>query len=211
LPTTPPSYIGKPTLTCTTSYFIPTETGHVEPGKRLLNWVWYFVVRDNSPEMASIFTDVNGKSHAYTVPHGLINPKLWADQIARYQPQMIAPLAEAVTSTARPFVTKVGEAQIRQASFFDSRLVVVGDAFTSLRSHMGMASEQAARHCWQMDRVWRGEITQQERDREAAMYAEKFLLLNRLIGLLGLGHVVDLLKTMWAILLLIVGRKITGA
>ena len=194
-----------------TSYLIPTETGQVEPGTRLLNWVWYFVVPDGSPEMASIFTDVNGTAHPNTVPQGLVNPKLWADQVARYQSQMIAPLAEVVSQTPRPFVTKVGEAQIRQASFFDDRLVLVGDAFTAFRSHMGMASEQAARHCWQMDRVWRGEITQKQRDLEATIYAEKFILLNRLIGLGGLGQIVAVVKNLWGLILLLIKLKLGRA
>lgn len=122
---------------------------------------------------------------------------------------MIAPLAEAVNKTPFPFVTKVAESQIQQASHFDNRVVVVGDAFTALRSHMGMASEQAARHCWQMDRVWRGEITQEQRDREATMYAEKFLLINRLIGLIGLGHYISVAKTLWALLFLSVRQRFT--
>ena len=50
--------------------------------------------------------------------------------------------------------------------------MLVGDAFTAFRSHMGMASEQAARYCWQIDRVWREEITQKQRDLEATVYAE---------------------------------------
>lgn len=193
------------------SYLIPTETGHVEPGKRLLNWVWYFVVPDGSPEMASIFTDVDGTLHPYTVPQGLVNPKLWADQVARYRSQMIAPLAEVVSKTPRPFVTKVGEAQVRQASFFDGRLVLVGDGFTAFRSHMGMASEQAARHCWQMDRVWRGEITQKQRDLEATIYAEKFILMNRLIGLGGLGQVVAVMGVMWGLMLLLIKHQLGRA
>lgn len=201
---------GKLTFT-QTSYLIPTETGHVEPGKRLLNWVWYFVVPDGSPEMASIFTDVNGTVQPNTVPQGLVNPKLWADQVARYQSQMIAPLAEVVSQTPRPFVTKVGEAQIRQASFFDDRLVLVGDAFTAFRSHMGMASEQAARHCWQMDRVWRGEITQKQRDLEATAYAEKFILMNRLIGLGGLGQIVAVMRNLWGLILLLIKLKLGRA
>lgn len=176
----------------------------MEPGKRLLNWVWYFVVPDGSPEMTSIFTDVNGTIHPNTVPRGLVDPKLWADQVSRYQSQMIAPLAEVVAKTPRPFVTKVGEAQVRQASFFDDRLVLVGDAFTAFRSHMGLASEQAARHCWQMDRVWRGEITQKERDREATFYADKLILMNRLIGLGGLGQMVNVVKVLWGLMLLFV-------
>ena len=144
-----------------TSYLISTETGQVEPGKCLLNWVWYFVVSDGSLEMFYIFTDVDGEVHPNTVPQGLVKPKLWVDQVARYQSQMIASLAELVSQTQRPFITKVGEAQARQASFLDDRLVLVGGAFTAFRSHMGMASELAARRCWQMDRVWRGEITQE--------------------------------------------------
>ena len=158
--------------------------------------------------MASIFTDVNGQVHPNTVPQGLVKPELWADQVARYRSQMIAPLAEVVSRTARPFITKVGEAQVRQASFFDDRLVLVGDAFTAFRSHMGMASEQAARHCWQMDRVWRGEITQQQRDREATIYAEKFILMNRLIGLSGLGQVVAVVKVLLDLMLLMIKHKL---
>ena len=145
------------------SYLIPSETGDVEPGKRLLNWLWYFVVPDNLPEMSSIFTDVSGTVHPNTVPRGLVNQRLWADQVAHYQSQMTAPLAEVVSKTPCPFITRVGEAQIRQASFFNDRLMLVGDAFTAFRSHMGLASEQAALHCWQMDRIWRGEILGIER------------------------------------------------
>ena len=78
----PPHNFCKLTLT-PISYLIPTETGDVEPGKRLLNWVWYFIVPDGSPEMASIFTNFNGKVHPNTVPQGLVNPKLWADQVSR--------------------------------------------------------------------------------------------------------------------------------
>lgn len=152
--------------------------------------------------MAAIFTDINGRCHPNTVPQGLVNPRLWADQVARYQSQMIAPLAEVITKSSCPFVTKVGDAQARQASFFDDRLVLVGDAFTAFRSHMGMASEQAARHCWQLDRVWRGEITQEQRDQEATMYAEKFVLMNRLIGLGGLGHVTAVIKVLWGLTML---------
>ncbi|OCK74287.1 hypothetical protein K432DRAFT_420380 [Lepidopterella palustris CBS 459.81] len=163
------------------------QTGHVELGKRLLNWVWCFVVPDGSPEMASIFTDVNGRVHPYTVPQGLVSPKLRADQVARYQSQMIAALTEVVFKTPRPFVTNVGDTQVRQASFFDDRLVL------------------------QIDRVWRGEITQKQRDQEATIYAEKFVLMNRLIGLRGLGDVAAVLRVLWGLILLLIKHKLSGA
>ncbi|OJJ97689.1 hypothetical protein ASPACDRAFT_45786 [Aspergillus aculeatus ATCC 16872] len=190
------------------SYFIPTEQGHVEPGKRLLNWVWYYFLPEGSPEMARIFTDIHGKVHPNTVPQGLVDPEVWRAQLAAHLPKMTAPLAEVVSLTPRVFVTKVGEAQCSTASFFEDRLVLVGDAFTGFRSHLGKASEQAAQHALQMDRVWRGEITQRERDREARFYAERLILLNRLIGFMGLGLWWTVLKTGVAYLWVVLGYKL---
>jgi hypothetical protein len=193
------------------SYIIPTESGRVEPGKRLINWVWYYAMPEGSPEMASVFTDVDGKVHPNTVAQGLLNPDVWAGQLARFLPQMTAPLAEVVTKTPRPFVTKVGEAQCSTASFYNGHVVLVGDAFTGFRSHLGMASEQAARHCLQMDKVWRGVMTQEERDQEAAFYAKRFLLLNRMVGLTGLGLVLTVLKTAVSYVWLMIKYKLGHA
>lgn len=160
--------------------------------------------------MDKTFTDVNGKLHASTIPQGLVKPDIWAAQKAQYMDQFISPLAEIVANTPKPFVTKVSEAECSTASFHDGRVVLVGDAFTAHRSHMGMASEQAARHCWQMDRVWRGEITQTQRDQEARLYAKKFLLINRMIGLSGMEWFLTLLRTglayMWLMLMQWIGH-----
>lgn len=178
------------------TYIIPSETGSVEPGRRLVNWVWYYPVPEGSVAMDTIFTDINGVLHNSTVPGDLLDPKVWSVQKRRYISDGTTPhLAEVVSQTRRPFVTKVGEVEASAASYFDGRLVLVGDAFATFRSHLGLASEQAARHCLQMDRVWSGEISQAARDREARLYAAKLLLLNRLMGFLGLGWWWSALKT----------------
>ncbi|KAH6637283.1 hypothetical protein F5144DRAFT_647380 [Chaetomium tenue] len=179
------------------SYIIPTEAGEVAPGDRLVNWVWYFRVADASPEMADIFTDINGKMHHSTVPQGLVKPDLWARQKAQYLEQMTPRLAELIDRTPRPFISKATDLDgtDHPASFFDGRLVLVGDAYTAFRPHVGMASEQAAHHCWQMDRVWREEITQEQRDREAALFGKRFLLLNRFVGLTGMELWFQVLRT----------------
>ncbi|RMZ78741.1 hypothetical protein DV737_g3763, partial [Chaetothyriales sp. CBS 132003] len=190
------------------SYFIPTETGHVERGKRLLNWAWYYMVPDGSSEMDAIFTDSSGKIFPTTVPRGLIRPEVWASQLARYQDMMIAPLREVITKSPRPFVTKVMEAEATRSSFCDNRVILVGDAFTAFRSHMGLASEQAARHCWQMDRVWKGEMTHKQRDHEAMLYAKGMILSNRIIGLTGLGQVWDVVRTLLAYAWFLIGAKL---
>lgn len=169
--------------------------------------------------MAAIFTDIHNKPHAHTVPQGLIQPDLWADQKAHFLPLMHRHLAEIISKTARPFVSKVvdrdctgpaisaatAENSRGQGSFFNGRLILVGDAYTAFRPHMGMASEQAARHCWQMDAVWRGEMMLAERDREAARYARRFVLLNRVIGLLGMGYWGQLVVTIVAFVGFLVG------
>ncbi|RMZ86734.1 hypothetical protein DV736_g6041, partial [Chaetothyriales sp. CBS 134916] len=190
------------------SYFIPTETGHVEQGKRLLNWAWYYMVPNGSPEMDAIFTDASGKIFPTTVPRGLIKPEVWASQVARYQDVMIPPLREVVTKSPRPFVTKVIEAEATRSSFCDNRVALVGDAFTAFRSHMGLSSEQAARHCWQMDRVWKGEMIHTQRDREAMLYAKGVILSNRIVGLTCLGRLWDVVKTVLAYAWLLIGARL---
>ena len=124
---------------------------------------------------------------------------------------MIAPLAEVVSQTPRSIVTKVSDAQVHQASFFDIRLVLLGNAFMAFRSHMDMVSEQAARHCLQMDRLWWQEITQKQRDLEAICYAEKFILMNMLIGLGGLGQIVAVVRVLWSLMLLVIKYKLGRA
>jgi 2-polyprenyl-6-methoxyphenol hydroxylase-like FAD-dependent oxidoreductase len=193
------------------SYIIPTESGQVEPGQRLLNWVWYYKVADGSTELEAIFTDKNGKIRPNTVPVGLVDPDLWASQKARYVDKMTGPLAEIVSRTPQPFVTKVREAECEASSFYDGHVVLVGDAFAAFRSHMGLASEQAARHCIQMGMLWKGEISQRERDQMATDYAKKYLLLNKIIGLGGLGMVLQVLKLASAYMWLLIGQSVRQA
>ena len=56
-----------------------------------------------------------------------------------------------------------------------------------------------------MDAVWRGEMTLAQRDREAARYAQQFVLLNRVIGLLGMGCWGQLALTLVAFVGFLVG------
>ena len=81
----------------------------------------------------------------------------------------------------------------------------------AFRPHMGMASTQAARHCLQMVRVWWQEITQKQRDLEATDYAEKFIPMNRLIGLGGLGQIVAVVRVLWSLILLVIKHKLGRA
>lgn len=45
------------------AYTIPGANGTVEPGRRLLNWVWYCNYEEESPEHVELMTDRDGKRH----------------------------------------------------------------------------------------------------------------------------------------------------
>ncbi|KAM7203431.1 FAD binding-containing protein [Naviculisporaceae sp. PSN 640] len=201
-------------------YVVPSSSGDLTRGKRLINWVWYSP-STHCHSRTEIFTDTNEALHRTTVPQGLLDQKVWASQLDKYQASMPDVLAEVVSKTLRPYVTKVADSIIRSPnvpvrasprpddleaqpmldtyespySAFDGRLVVIGDALSTFRPHMGMATEQSAFHVKQMERLFKGEITMAERDTEARLYAEKFRLMNRAVGFMGLRRFWKLTKT----------------
>ncbi|KAI1418546.1 FAD binding domain protein [Hypoxylon sp. FL1857] len=175
-------------------YVIPTEDGNMEPGKRLLNWVWYYNMADGSPDMAEIFTDVDGNYHRNTVPRGLVQPSVWDRVRTSVRPQMATPFAELLEKTKSPFVTKINDALCTEPSFYDGHVILVGDALTAFRPHIGLATEQAALHSLTLDKVDRGEKTHDTWIREIRIYARSMFLLNRLMGEFGTGSTFSFLK-----------------
>lgn len=212
-PSTTQTHTDEPVLH---SYIIPNTTGDSTRGKQLVNWVWY-CPSSLGTSRSTIFTDTNKALHRTTVPQGLPDPEIWTSQLEAHRDSMPDGLAEIVSKTPRPFVTKVAESFIScpvpvatpptpesrkllethqsPYSAFDGRLVLIGDALSTSRPHMGMATEQSALHVKQMERLFNGEITMAERDKEAHMYAEKSRLLNRAVGFMGLRDWRNLIKT----------------
>ncbi len=137
--------------------------------------------------MSSLFTDVDGNVHKNTIGGDLVHPEAWKRQLSTYISEMTPPVAELVSGTNNPFVTKVNDAMCQTPSFYDGRVVLVGDALAAARPHLAMASNQAAMHCQLLFKVWRGEITQKAWDREVMAYGKRVILLSRIIGLLGQG------------------------
>lgn len=150
--------------------------------------MWYQPLPSSSAEVPQIFTDIHGVTHGNTVQQGLIRPEMWERQLSRSLGDMPPHLADMISSTPRPFVTKVGEVAVDGGpTFWDGRAVLVGDAFNSTRTHLGRASEQAARHCVNLDKVMAGDMTLDEYDRQAVLYARRLVLLNRIVGFTGLN------------------------
>ncbi len=156
-------------------------------GTRLINWVWYYNLPDTSTALTDVLTDTAGLTHSNTVPSGLVRPDVWQKHLATTLPAMAAPFAALLSATQQPFVTKVNDALSDKAVFYDGKVVLVGDALAAFRPHLAVATEQAARHCLGLAKVWKNKITIEEWAREVTGYGKKMWLASRLLGMFGLG------------------------
>lgn len=163
------------------SYPIPPDSGSFARGFRLINWVWYWNI-DEPYELNQVLTDIHGYTHAITVASGLVSPEIWKKHLANTLPSLPPPFAELLLKTENPFVTKVNDAICEKASFADGHVVLVGDALATFRPHFALATEQAARHCLALGKVWEGETTIEQWEKEATGWAKGIWLGSRALG-----------------------------
>ncbi|KAK4164335.1 6-hydroxynicotinate 3-monooxygenase [Cladorrhinum sp. PSN259] len=178
-------------------YVIPQDAGSFELGSRLINWVWYHNFSDSSPELAEVLTDINGHTHGNTVPVGMVRPEIWKRYLAARIGSMAAPVARLIGKTEKVFVTKVNDALCEKAVYHHGRIILVGDALTTFRPHLAVATEQGARHCLGLGKVWDGEISIDQWEREATGHARKIWLLSRVLGVWWLEGWREFLGVFW--------------
>ena len=166
--------------------------------------MWYSNVACPSPALTALLTDTAGRTHGTTVPTGLVRPEVWQQQLAGTVPSMAAPFAALLSATQQPFVTKVNDALCEKAAFCDGRVVLVGDALGAFRPHLAVATEQAARHCLALGRVWEGERTVEQWAGEVVEYAKRMWLASRVAGVLGQGGWRELGKALWVYVVFLV-------
>ncbi|OAG05299.1 FAD/NAD(P)-binding domain-containing protein [Paraphaeosphaeria sporulosa] len=127
------------------AYTIPGPNGTVEPGKRLLNWVWYVNYAADSPEHVDLMTDKEGKRHHITLPPGGIRDGVWTKQKERAREILPPQFAELVEKTEVPFVQAITDVISPRAVLErDGRVVLSGDALAGFRPHTAASTNQAA-------------------------------------------------------------------
>ena len=67
--------------------------------------------------------------------------------------------AEIIDKIQKPFVTAISDTRVPRATFYDNKLLIVGDAMTLSRPHTGRATAEAAYHVLLLEDVWNGERT----------------------------------------------------
>ena len=127
------------------AYTIPGPSGTVEPGKRLLNWVWYVNYEEESPEHVELMTDKDGKRHHITLPPGGIQNGVWNRQKVMAKEVLPPQFAELVEKTEIPFVQAITDVLSPAAVLpSDSRVLLIGDALAGFRPHTAASTNQAA-------------------------------------------------------------------
>ena len=125
-------------------YPIPNVDGATEPGRRLLNFVWY----RNYPGAAldRLMTDREGVRRDTTLPPGTVDPVHVAEMRAFAMSNLAPPLAAVVLGADEPFVQAVFDIEVPRMAF--GRTCLIGDAAFALRPHIAAGTAKAASDGW---------------------------------------------------------------
>lgn len=126
------------------AYLIPGKHGTVEPGKRLLNFVYYTNFPEGSDELKEIMTDRNGRRRAITMPPGMTDFQAWEKQRTLARERLPPQFAEVVCGTQRPFVQAVTDVLSPEHEYWNGKVVLIGDALAGFRPHTVASTSQAA-------------------------------------------------------------------
>jgi 2,6-dihydroxypyridine 3-monooxygenase len=127
------------------TYPIPGLDGSVDPGARLINFIWYHNVAEGDP-IDELMTDVDGNRRQLSVPPGAVKPAFVAE-VRRSAVDRLPPvLAEIVTRADEPFVQGIFDVEIPRMVF--GRTCVIGDAAFTARPHAAAGTAKAAADAW---------------------------------------------------------------
>ncbi|KAI0399436.1 hypothetical protein F4802DRAFT_36673 [Xylaria palmicola] len=126
------------------TYLIPGKDGTVEPGQRLLNFVYYTNFPEGSDELEEVMTDRNGRRRPITMPPGLTDPRAWEKQRTLARERLPPQFAEIVCGTSRPFVQAVTDVISPEHEYWGGKVVLIGDALAGFRPHTVASTSQAA-------------------------------------------------------------------
>ena len=125
---------------------------------------------------------VNGYTHGNTLPAGKMKPETWQKHKNHAKQVLNPPFLELVNKTAEPFILIVNDCAATKASFFERKLLLIGEALTLLRPHTGMSFNHAAVNCLMLQKALKGEMSMVQWEREVLRYAEKTRLLSACVG-----------------------------
>jgi flavin-dependent dehydrogenase len=137
------------------------------------NWVWYCKYLEASDELRDIMTDVDGKEHHFSVPIGMIRPER-VDRQKTLARELLAPcVAELIRKTKEPFIQAITDVISPKAVLSNGRVLLVGDAFATLRPLAGLGLNQAAKGAMSLVEVLEGRLILDEWEQNALAFAKQ--------------------------------------
>lgn len=158
------------------AYLIPGENGTLEPGKRLINFVYYTNLPSDSlsspsPAFRELMTDIDGQYHRITMPPGKTNPKAWSKQCEIAREKLPPQFAEIVCLTKKPFVQAITDVISPTNEFLNGRVILIGDALAGFRPHTVASTSQACFDAMILADMVEGRVEREEWKRETLGYA----------------------------------------
>ncbi|OTA99477.1 hypothetical protein M426DRAFT_269178 [Hypoxylon sp. CI-4A] len=153
------------------AYLIPGKDGSVEPGERLINFVYYTNFAEGSPELEEIMTDKYGRRRQITVPPGETNPAAWEKQREIARERLPPQFAEIVRGTTKPFVQTITDVLNKQNEYLDGKVVLIGDALAGFRPHTVASTSQAAFDAMIYADYIAGKVSKEEWKKQTIGYA----------------------------------------
>lgn len=158
------------------AYLIPGTNGTLEPGRRLINFVYYTnfpsqSLDDPAPELAELMTDVEGTAHRITMPPGKTDPKAWEKQREIAKEKLPPQFAEIVRATKKPFVQVITDVISPTNEFMGGKVILVGDALAGFRPHTVASTSQAAFDAMILADMIEGKVSREEWKKQTMAYA----------------------------------------
>lgn len=126
-------------------YLIPGTGGELSPGKRRLNWVWYWNVPEGA--LQQVLTDRTGVRN-YSVPQGTIRAELVEEQQTIAQKLLPEVFQHLFAQTKEPFIQPIYDLSVPQMTF--GRVCLIGDAAFVPRPHTAASTSKAIANATQL-------------------------------------------------------------
>jgi 2-polyprenyl-6-methoxyphenol hydroxylase-like FAD-dependent oxidoreductase len=158
------------------AYLIPGENGTLEPGRRLINFVYYTNVpspslTNPSPEFRELMTDMDGQYHRITMPPGKTSPSAWEKQRKIAREHLPPQFAEIVCGTKKPFVQAITDVIAPTNEFLQGRVILVGDALAGFRPHTVASTSQACFDAMMLADMIEGKVGRKKWKKQTLGYA----------------------------------------
>lgn len=126
-------------------YPIPSPSGGLDVGERLLNYVWYRNVAEGY-ELDELMTDKRGFIAGVSLHPGQVQDR-FVDEMRAAATEVLAPAAaEVVLRTDKPYLQAVYDVGVQQMA--TGRVALIGDAASAARPHAAAGTAKAAANAW---------------------------------------------------------------